>query len=101
MFLCPAFFQLPVFPLTSQCPVLTGPTTLSGTYLIDTQYTSLLHELVRVYLGTYLIPEVDTVNEAMALDTEQAAINTGSYAWYAACKFSSFSPFLSFFLHFL
>ena len=97
IFLCPAFFTTPVFPLESQCPVVKSVTTLSaGVDAWSTQYTSMLHELVRIYLGTYLEPPVDKINEVMVLGPGDSVINMGSYAWYAICESRSLYlfPFL-------
>ena len=98
MFLCPAFFTAPVFPLESQCPVMKSVTTLSaGSRAWSTQYTAMLHELVRIYLGTYLEPPVDVINDVLALEPGDSVINMGSYAWYAVCESSLSLPLSLFF----
>ena len=70
-------------------------TKLEETYLIETQSTVLLRELVTLYLQWYQGPMWNSVNEVMTLPVEEAVDNPPSYAWYAACKFE-LAPFLSF-----
>ena len=86
VFLCPAFFKLPIAPLTSQCPVPTSMSTLRGSgSFIMTQYTDMVHELVRMYLGAHLKTEYYGLNDVLGLGAGESVINPGSYTWYAAC----------------
>ena len=96
VYLCPSFFSIPLVPSPDQCPQLVAAgTRLGETYLMETQTTILLRELVTLYLKWHQGPLWDAVNEVMTLPVEEAVNNPGSYAWYAACKFE-LTPFLSF-----
>ncbi|MCJ1242745.1 hypothetical protein MMC14_010754, partial [Varicellaria rhodocarpa] len=85
VYLCPSFFSIPLVPSPDQCPQLVAAgTRLGETYLMETQTTILLRELVTLYLKWHQGPLWDAVNEVMTLPVEEAVNNPGSYAWYAA-----------------
>ena len=89
--LCPLFFRdLNPWPVPRDCNVVNSRNTqLSGPLLSATRYTSLVHELVHMYLGKPgLRPEVYRTNACLKLSSEKAAINPNNYALYAGSECS-------------
>ena len=86
--LCPSFWALPSSPARAFCPYK-GKITAGyvGTALQLNQQSVLIHQLVRLYLGSNIIdPEVYSLADSMGLDANDAYRNPSTWAYWYSCE---------------
>ena len=89
---CPSFFSKALYPVNSECYPIEGQRfQTDSSYLVQTQTTILLHELVHAYLGerhyeTKTGHEVYDINKCMTFGPEISKFNVASYDLYVASE---------------
>ena len=91
VYLCPSALGLQAYPESANCAMTPAPGNLvaTGQDLTRTQFSTLLHELVHLYLQRpSLDPEEYGLPEVINLPADESVINPSSYAFYAASMLS-------------
>lgn len=90
IFLCPRHWTSEVEPMANHCPRPIGNRQyVSGVMLGESQWSTLLHELLHIYIGVpTLDPEVYSIWGAPDLPASKAVINPTNYVFFLAsmCK---------------